>query len=490
MPAEVRMAFRDLRDYLAALERDGELRRVTAEVSPELEITEIADRVVKRQGPALLFERPSGSTMPVAINLFGSVPRVMRALGVGSWQEWTERVNFFLEPKMPTSLLDKVKTLPKLMEVAGIFPKVVKDGPVHEVVKTGEQVDLHQLPALRCWPQDAGRFFTLTNVITSDPYTGARNCGMYRLQLYDRNTTGMHWHLHHDSARIFQDNRRLGRRTEVAVAFGGDPATMFAPAVPLPPGIDEMIFAGFLRREPVAMTKCVTVDLEVPADAELVLEGWVDADERRTEGPFGDHTGFYSLADDYPVFHVTAVTHRKDAIYPTTIVGKPPMEDCFMGFAIERMFLPLMQKTLPEIVDYHMPFEGVFHNLMLVAIDKRYPHHARKVMHGIWGQGQAAFTKVIVVVDKEVDVHDPAGVAWRALANIDPERDLEFVTGPAETLDHASRMPWWGSKVGIDATRKWPEEGFARPWPDEIVMSGEVKARVDALWERLGLGDP
>ena len=481
------MPFRDLRDYLAALDKAGELKRIGAEVSPVFEITEIADRVVKKGGPALVFERPIGAAMPVAINLFGSTPRVMRALEVGSWQEWTDRLDFFLEPKMPTSLLDKVRTLPKLVEVAGIFPKVVKDGPVHEVVATGDQVDLGALPVLQCWPDDGGRFLTLTNVITKDPATGGRNCGMYRLQVYDRNTTGMHWHLHHDSARIFRDNARLGRRTEVAVALGGDPATMFAPAVPLPPGVDELLFAGFVRREAVEMVKCVTVDLEVPAHAEIVLEGWVDADERRREGPFGDHTGFYSLADDYPVFHVTAITRRKDAIYPTTIVGRPPMEDCFMGFAIERMFLPLMRKTLPEVVDYHMPFEGVFHNLMLVAIDKRVPHHARKVMHGIWGLGQATFTKVIVVVDADVDVHDPAEVAWKALANIDPQRDLEFVTGPAETLDHASRAPWWGSKVGIDATRKWPSEGFAREWPGEIVMSPAVKAKIDALWPQLGL---
>ncbi|MDD5564000.1 MAG: menaquinone biosynthesis decarboxylase [Thermoanaerobaculaceae bacterium] len=482
------MAFRDLRDYLKALEGAGELRRVTAEVSPLLEITEIADRVVKKQGPALLFERVTGAAMPVAINLFGSVPRVMRALEVGSWQEWSDRLDFFLEPKAPTSLLDKVRTLPKLAEVAGIFPKVVKDGPVHEVVKTDERVDLNEFPVLQCWPEDGGRFFTLTNVITRDPASGGRNCGMYRLQLFDRNTTGMHWHLHHDAARIFRDTSAAGRRTEVAVAFGGDPATMFAPAVPLPPGIDEMLFAGFVRREPVEMVRCLSVDLEVPARAELVLEGWVDPNERRREGPFGDHTGFYSLADDYPVFHVTAVTHRKDAIYPTTIVGRPPMEDCYMGYAIERMFLPLMRKMLPEVVDYHMPFEGVFHNLMIVAIDKRVPQHARKVMHGIWGLGQATFTKVIVVVDADVDVQDPAEVAWRALGNIDPRRDLEFVSGPAETLDHASAMPWWGSKVGIDATRKWPSEGFARPWPGDIVMSPEVKAKVDALWSRLGIG--
>ncbi|MFI5165769.1 MAG: menaquinone biosynthesis decarboxylase [Thermoanaerobaculales bacterium] len=481
------MAFRDLRDYLAVLEKAGELRRINAEVSPILEITEIADRVVKKQGPALLFEHPTASTIPVAINLFGSTPRVMRALEIADWKEWTERVNFFLEPKMPTTLLDKVKTLPKLAEVAGIFPKLVKDGPVHEVVKQGDQVDLGEFPVLKCWPEDGGRTFTLTNVITKDPITGGRNCGMYRLQIYDRNTTGMHWHLHHDSARIFQDNKRLGRRTEAAVALGGDPATMFAPAVPLPPGIDELLFAGFVRREAVELVKCITIDLEVPATAELVLEGWVDPDERRREGPFGDHTGFYSLADEYPVFHVTAVTHRMDAIYPTIIVGRPPMEDCYMGFAIERMFLPLMQKTLPEIVDYHMPFEGVFHNLMIVAIDKRYPQHARKVMHGIWGLGQASFTKVIVVVDGDVNVHDPAEVAWRALGNIDPQRDMEFVSGPAETLDHASRMPWWGSKVGVDATRKWPTEGFSRPWPGDIVMTPEVKAKIDAIWSQLGV---
>ncbi|MGC8916885.1 MAG: menaquinone biosynthesis decarboxylase [Thermoanaerobaculum sp.] len=481
------MAFTDLREFLRFLEKRGELARISTPVSPILEMTEIADRVVKKQGPALVFEAPTEGAFPVVMNIFGSIRRVMAALEVESWESWAERINFFLEPKMPAGLLDKVRTLPKLLELSGIFPKVVRDGPVQEVVKTGEDVDLFELPVLQCWPQDGGRFITLTNVITKDPENGTRNCGMYRLQVYDRNTTGMHWHLHHDSARIFQDRARRGERTEVAVALGGDPATIFAPAVPLPPGVDEMIFAGFVRKEPVEMVRCVTVDLEVPAHAEIVLEGWVDPKERRMEGPFGDHTGFYSLADEYPVFHVTAVTHRKNALYPTTIVGKPPMEDCYMGFAIERMFLPLMQKMLPEVVDYHMPFEGVFHNLMIVAIDKRYPHHARKVMHGIWGLGQATFTKVIVVVDADVNVHDLSEVAWKALANIDPQRDFEFVLGPTETLDHASRAPWWGSKVGIDATRKWPSEGFTRPWPEEIVMSPEVKKKIDAMWHELGL---
>jgi 4-hydroxy-3-polyprenylbenzoate decarboxylase len=481
------MAFRDLREFLAFLRKAGELAEIQHPLSPILEMTEVADRVVKKQGPALLFSRPTLGQFPVVMNIFGSVPRVMKALGVESWEAWAERVNFFLEPKMPTGLLDKVRTLPKLLELAGIVPKLVKDGPVQEVVKTGDQVDLFELPVLQCWPQDGGRFITLTNVITADPETGTRNCGMYRLQVYDRNTTGMHWHVHHDSARIYRNRARRGEKTEVAVALGGDPATMFAPAVPLPPGVDEMLFAGFVRGEPVEMVKAVTVDLQVPAQAEIVLEGWVDPQERRLEGPFGDHTGFYSLADEYPVFHVTAITHRRDALYPTTIVGRPPMEDCYMGYAIERMFLPLMQKMLPEVVDYHMPFEGVFHNLMIVAIDKRYPYHARKVMHGIWGLGQAAFTKVILVVDADVDVHNLSEVAWKALANVDPQRDFEFVLGPTETLDHASRGPFWGSKVGIDATKKWPSEGFTRPWPEEIVMSKDVKEKIDRLWPQLGL---
>lgn len=481
------MAWKDLREFLQSLEKEGELVRITKSISPVLEMTEIADRVVKKAGPALLFSQPSQGLFPVVMNIFGSTSRVMKGLGVESWESWSERLNFFLEPKVPTGLLDKVRTLPKLIELSGIFPKTVKEGPVQEVVKLGAEVDLFELPILQCWPQDGGRFITLTNVITKDPITGTQNCGMYRLQVFDRNTTGMHWHLHHDSARIFQTQAKRGQRTEVAVALGGDPATIFAPAVPLPPGVDEMVFAGFIRREPVEMVRCRTVDLEVPAHAEIVLEGWVDPQERRMEGPFGDHTGFYSLADEYPVFHVTAVTHRKDALYPTTIVGKPPMEDCFMGYAIERMFLPLMQKLLPEVVDYHMPFEGVFHNLMIVAIDKRYPHHARKVMHGIWGLGQAAFTKVLVVVDADVNVHDLSEVAWKALANIDPQRDFEFVLGPTETLDHASRASCWGSKVGIDATRKWASEGFSRPWPEEIVMNREVKEKIDAIWHELGL---
>jgi 4-hydroxy-3-polyprenylbenzoate decarboxylase len=351
-----------------------------------------------------------------------------------------------------------------------------------------ENFSLHDYPVLQCWPEDGGRFITLPMVFSRNPETGRRNCGMYRMQIYDERTAGMHWQTHKQGAEHY---RRMGaqgaRRMDVAVAIGADPATMFSAILPLPPDLDEMMMAGFLRSSPVEMVKCCTCDLEVPAQAEIVLEGYVELGELRTEGPFGDHTGFYSLADDYPVFHVTCITERRDPVYAATIVGPPPMEDFYMGKAIERIFLPLMRLQLPEVRDIAMPAEGVFHNLMLVSMRKSYPGHARKVMSAIWGLGQAMFTKCIVVVDEDVDVQDVREVAWRALNNIDPERDIQFTLGPVDSLDHASRLPNYGSKMGVDATRKWPGEGFARPWPGVLRMPAEVKRRVDELWKAVGL---
>ncbi|MBI3987983.1 MAG: menaquinone biosynthesis decarboxylase, partial [candidate division NC10 bacterium] len=343
------------------------------------------------------------------------------------------------------------------------------------------------LPIIQCWPQDAGRYITFPLVITKDPETGVRNVGTYRMQVFDGRTTAMHWHTHKGGAAHFRKAKRLGKRMEVAVAIGCDPATTFAATLPLPDGVDELLVAGFLRKRSVELVKCETIDLEVPANTEIVLEGYVDPEELRLEGPFGDHTGFYSLADSYPVFHLTCLTHRRDPIYQTIIVGRPPQEDCWMGRAIERIFLPLMRKQLPEVIDFHMPFEGVFHNLMIVSIDKQYPGHARKVMHAIWGLGQAMFTKVIVVVDGDTDVRDLSQVTWRVLNSIDPERDIQFVLGPVETLDHASRFPLYGSKMGIDGTRKWKGEGFTREWPDEIVMDPEVVKLVEKGWKEYGL---
>lgn len=481
------MAYRDLSSLLSRLEKSGDLVRVSERVSPRLEITEIADRSVKAGGPALLFTNVEGSAMPVAINVFGTRRRMLSALEIGSFAEWDERLEAFLDPKPPEGLIDKLKAIPKVTELASVFPKTVRSGPCQEVVATGDAVDLSALPVLTCWPQDGGPFITMPLVITKDAVSGRTNVGMYRMQVYDRKTTGMHWQKHKDGAGQARGYEREGRRMEVAAAIGCDPATVFSAVAPLPPGISELLLAGFLRGEAVPMVPAKTVDLLVPAEAEIVLEGYVDPAERRREGPFGDHTGFYSLDDDFPVFHVTAITRREKPVYLTTIVGRPPMEDGFLGEAVERLFLPLVRKTIPEIVDMHLPVEGIFHNLMLVAIDKRYPGHARKTMNAIWGTGQMMFTKVIVVVDADVNVHDPAEVVWRALTAIDPERDIELVRGPVDELDFAARLPCYGSKLGVDATRKWPGEGFAGRWPDPILMSDEVRRRIDALWPRLGI---
>jgi 4-hydroxy-3-polyprenylbenzoate decarboxylase len=455
-------------------------------VDPILEVAAITDRVSKRGGPALLFEEVQGSAVPLLINAFGSPERMCLALGVKTVEEVAVELEGLLETKAPQGLLDKLKMLPKLRDLASFFPKTVKDGPCKEVVRTAD-ASLDFLPIIQCWPQDAGRYITFPLVITKDPETGIRNVGTYRMQVFDGKTTAMHWHAHKGGAAHYRKAKARGERIPVAAVLGADPITTFSGTVPAPEGIDELLIAGFLRKEPVPLVPCETIALEVPATAEIVLEGYVDPDELRTEGPFGDHTGFYSLADEYPVFHLTAVTHRRDPIYQTIIVGRPPMEDCHMAYAIERIFLPLLRKQLPEVVDYHMPFEGIFHNLMLVSIRKQYPGHARKVMHAIWGLGQAMFTKVVVVVDHDVNVHDPSEVVWKALNHIDPERDIEFVHGPVETLDHASRLPLYGSKMGVDATRKWRSEGFARDWPDEIVMSPEVKALVERRWKEYGI---
>ncbi|MCH7766530.1 MAG: menaquinone biosynthesis decarboxylase [Acidobacteria bacterium] len=484
------MAYKDLRAFLKKLEKEGELKRITAEVDWKLEVTEITDRVTKQGGPALLFENIKGSKVPLAINLFGTHRRMNLALEVNDLQEVAARISGFIDFKTPSGLVDKLKMLPKLGELGAFFPKTVKSGPCKEVVKR-EGFSLLDFPIIQCWPQDAGRFITFPLVFTRNPESGKRNVGVYRMQVFDERTTGMHWQTQKHGAEHFRRARsRYGEgKLEVAVAIGADPATVFCGIVPAPPDVDELLLAGFLRRSPVELVKCETVELEVPANAEIILEGYVDLNELRREGPFGDHTGYYSLADDYPVFHVTCVTHRRDPIYLTTIVGPPPQEDYFMGYAIERILLPIMKLQFSEIVDVHMPAEGIFHNLMIVSIRKSYPGHARKIMSAIWGLGQAMFTKVLVVVDEDVNVHDPGEVVWKALCAIDPERDVEFHLGPVDTLDHAARLPDFGSHMGIDATRKWASEGYARgPWPDEIRMDENTRARIAARWKQLGLG--
>jgi 4-hydroxy-3-polyprenylbenzoate decarboxylase len=482
------MAYNDLRDFIRKLERERELKRISIEVDPVLEIAEFADRAVKSDGPALLFERPKGYKSPVLINSYASFRRMELALEVDSVEEVARRISEYLEMRMPEGLIGKLKMLPKLAEMGAFFPKIVAKGACQEVIKH-DGFSLLDYPVLQCWPEDAGRFITLPMVFSRNPDTGKRNCGCYRMQIFDDRTAGMHWQTHKQGAEHYR--RMLAQsgkdRMDIAVAIGSDPATMYSAILPLPPDLDEMMIAGFLRASPVEMVKCQTCDLEVPANAEIVLEGYVQLGEMRTEGPFGDHTGFYSLADEYPVFHVTCITQRKQPVYATTIVGPPPMEDYYMGKAVERIFLPLMRLQLPEIRDICMPAEGIFHNLMLVSMRKSYPGHARKVMSAIWGLGQAMFTKCIVVVDEDVDVQNVREVAWKALNNIDPERDIQFVMGPVDSLDHASRLANYGSKMGIDATRKWPGEGFTRPWPGVIAMSPEIKSRVDDLWKKAGL---
>ncbi len=485
-------SFRSLQEFIAALEQKGELRRVKAPVDPRLEISEIADRVMKRGGPALLFESVRGSTglttnggVPVAINLFGTKRRMELALGVADLEEIPRRIEELLKIPSPTGLMEKLSLLPKLAELAQFPPKVVSRGPCQEVV-IRENPALSLLPILQCWPKDAGRYITLGAVITRDKRSGRRNVGLYRLQVFDDRTLGMHWQLHKDGAGHWRGYAE-GERMPVAVAIGGDPASVYAASAPLPPEIDEYLFAGFLRKEPVELVKGVSVDLEVPAHAEIVIEGYVEVGPRREEGPFGDHTGYYSLAEPYPVMRVTAITHRKSPVYLTTIVGVPPMEDLWLGKTTERVFLPLIRKMVPEIVDMNFPAEGIFNNAVIVSIRKSYPGQARKVAHALWGLGQLMFTKVIIVVDEWVDVHNLSQVAWLSFMNIDPKRDCFFVEGPVDTLNHASPEWNFGSKMGVDATSKLPEEGHPRPWPDPIEMSPEIREQVTRRWAEFGL---
>lgn len=479
------MAFRDLREFLSALEARAELLRIRAPVSAELEAAEIADRAIKAGGPALLFENVKGHDVPLAMNLFGTMERMCLALGVASLDEIGARMVEVIEPEIPSNLIEKLKMLPKLARLADFVPKTVSSAPCQEVVEE-DRPSLAFLPVVKTWPGDGGPFLTLPLVFTKDPKTGRRNVGMYRMHVYDETSTGMHWHIHKGGAQHYRGFRRKRERMPVAVALGGDPATIYAASAPLPEDVDEMVFAGFLRKQPVELVRCRTADIEVPAHAEVILEGYVDPDELRTEGPFGDHTGYYSLADEYPVFHVTCVTRRRNPIYPATIVGKPPMEDVYLGKATERIFLPLLRKIVPEVVDMNLPVEGIFHNVALFSIDKRYPGHARKVMSAVWGMGLLMFSKFVVVFDADVNIQDPSEVVWRIGNNVDPRRDTMIVEGPVDALEHASPVPHYGSKMGIDATRKWASEGFAREWPEDIRMDGEIVELVTRRWKEYG----
>jgi 4-hydroxy-3-polyprenylbenzoate decarboxylase len=477
--------FPDITSFISELERRKELARVSDAVSPNLEIAAVIDRACKSPGggPALVFERPTGFQMPVAANLFGSMSRICLALGVDTLDDLAREIDEMTTPPMPKGFVDALKMLPLVNRLTDLMPKTVKDAPCQEVVR--EDAGLDELPILKTWPEDGGAFITLPLVITRDPETGMRNIGTYRMQVYDRRTTAMHWQRHKGGAQHHRVAERLGKRLDVAVALGADPVLTYSATAPMPEGLDELMLTGVIGKRRVELVKCRTIDLEVPANSQIVLEGYVDPGERRREGPFGDHTGLYSLADDFPVFHLTCVTMRRNPIYVTTVVGRPPMEDYYLGKASERIFLPLIRKTLPEIVDMHFPAAGIFHNIVIVSIDKRYPGHARKIMSAFWGLGQLMFSKCIVVVDKDVNAQDEAEVAWIAGTHVDPSRDVVITTGPVDDLDDAAIYPAFGGKMGIDATRKWASEGVTREWPKRLMMSADAASTAARIWEKI-----
>ena len=517
------MPFADLQSFVAELERREQLKRIATEVDPILEIAAIADLVSKapaagnaklpktdpvhggRGGHALLFEKVKGSAIPVAINVFGSYERMRLALGVSDFGDLADRVQALIKPEMPSTFLEKVKKLPQIAKIASYAPKVVKRGMCQEVVHT-DDANLLDLPIIQCWPRDGepgygnkpavdasgrgvgtGRYITFAGIYTKDPESGVRNVGMYRVQVYDKKLAAMHWHMHHDGARHFRDYKRRGQKMPLAIVLGGEPVLPYAATCPLPPDVSELLFAGFLNDGGIELTPCKTIPMEVPCHAEIVIEGWVDIEETLWEGPFGDHTGFYSLADRFPAFHISAITHRKDPIYPTTIVGKPPQEDYYLGKATERIFLPLLQVILPDVIDYHLPMFGAFHNCVFLKIAKSYPMQARKVMSTVWGAGQMMFSKMIIVVDEHVDIHDEQEVLFHMGANVDWRRDTVIVDGPCDILDHATPYYGTGAKIGIDATRKIAGEGVVREYPDPLIMSEAVVQRVKDRWAEYGL---
>jgi 4-hydroxy-3-polyprenylbenzoate decarboxylase len=512
-------------DFLNLLEKQGELVRVKTSVNPELEIAAISDRHCKTPAPhgnqevdkspaaqlggkALLFENVQGSDIPVAINTFGSYWRINQALGTETLSDLADRVAALVKPEIPTTLLEKMKKLPDLLKLGSFPPRSVRNGICQQVILEGDKADLDRLPLIQCWPLDGnlesgqvmdpaaassttergtGRYITLGGIFTKDPQTGDRNIGLYRVQKFSARKCAMHWHMHHDGARHFRKYQSRGEKMPLAIVLGGESVLPYAASAPLPPGIEELLFAGFLNGGGIELVPCKTIPLEVPANAEIVIEGYVDPHEKLIEGPFGDHTGYYSLADLYPAFYVTAITHRKNPIYPTTVVGKPPMEDYFIGKATERIFLPLLRTIIPDIIDYSLPISGVFHNCVFVKIRKEYPMQARRVMHAIWGAGQMSFTKFIIVVDDHVDVHNEQDVLFHLFSNCDPQRDSEIVHGPVDILDHASPEHGVGSKIGFDATAKWPAEGKVRRWPKELEFDAKTKELIDRRWREYGL---
>ncbi len=476
--------YKSLQEFIKVLEEKRELKRIHVKVSSDLEITEITDRVSKNYGPALLFEKVDDSPYPLLINGFGTEERVNLSLDVDDIDVIAEEIKDFIDMYNCQMLLDKIKNSPNVRLLDNILPKKVNKAPCQEIV---EEPNLSKLPILKCWPEDGGKAITLPLVITKDPETGLQNMGMYRLQVYDDKTTGIHWHLHKDGRETYKKYRELGGKMPVSVAIGTDPATTYAATAPLPREIDEMVFSGFLRKKPLEIVKSITNDIYVPANAEFVLEGYVDVNEDlREEGPFANHTGYYSPKDLYPVFHITCITHKKNPVYPTTIVGKPPMENCYLGKATQRLFLPLLKMQLPEIVDINSPIEGIFNNCVIVSIKKSYPGHAKKVMNAIWGMGKMMYTKMIIVVDEKVSPRDLSTVAWKVFNNIDAKRDVVIVEGPLDLLDNASNLTKYGHKLGIDATKKWPSEGHSRMWSKDVEMIDYIKELVDRRWKEYG----
>jgi 4-hydroxy-3-polyprenylbenzoate decarboxylase len=483
----VRVPYADLRDFLRDLERDGDLARVTAAVDPALEVSEIVQRVVRERGPALLFENPTAGDMPLAMNVFGTEERMARALGVARLDEIGERIRELLKPEIPKGFGGLREAFAKLGSLRGVPPKKVATAPCQDVVHRGDDVDLYRLPGVQAWPHDAGAFLNLGLTHTRHPETGARNLGMYRLQRHDARTVGMHWQIHKDSNAHHAVAERRGERLPVAIAFGCPPHVTYAASAPLPAEIDEYLFAGFVAGQRTEMVDCLTVPLQVPASSQVVLEGWLEPGHRLPEGPFGDHTGFYTPVEPFPALTVDIMTTQREPVFPAIVVGRPPQEDGPLGKATERIFLPLIQMTVPEIVDYDLPVEGGFHNCCIVSIDKRYPKQAQKVMSAIWGAGLLSLTKLVIVVDADCDVHDYSEVAWRAFGNVDYAHDVLLTTGPVDHLDHAVYSQFWGGKLGLDATRKLPEEGYTRGWPEMLVQDPDVVARVDRRWREYGI---
>jgi 4-hydroxy-3-polyprenylbenzoate decarboxylase len=482
------MQYSNLADYIALLESRNLLKRISEQVTSELEITEITNRVMDNSGPVLLFENVDNQSIPVLTNLFGSDEKMALALGVEDIEQISQRISELLASVQspPNSFIDKLKTLGKVLNIGKLSPKTVKNAPCQEIVLSGENVNLFNFPILKNWPQDGGRFITLPLVITKDPSKSTQNYGIYRMQVHDKNTTGIHWQTHKGAAEHY---RNTTDKLEVAVAIGADPATIWAGSAPLPPNIDEMLLAGFIRNKPVDLVQCKSVNLKVPANSEIILEGYVNKGEERLEGPFGDHTGYYSFKELYPVFHVTTITHRKNPIYPSALVGRPPKEDFWMGKVTERIFLPMIKMIFPEIMDINMPAEGIFHNLLIVSIKKQYPGQAFKVMNGIWGLGLLSLTKTIIVVDDFVNIQDHSEVTWRVAGNINFDTDILISKGPLDDLDYSSQSSKFGSKLGVDATRKITGEGYTKSWPDDVIMSDDIVNLVTKKWALYNIGE-